>query len=62
MLVPGCTNHQSVIIGRVIRVTVTNNKQAQAVLGIDVPDGIQIRREDTRVPHRQTGQSPYTEI
>lgn len=46
MLVLGCTNHQSVIIDNVIEVTVLNNKQGQVVLGIDVPEGIEIRRKD----------------
>jgi carbon storage regulator CsrA len=46
MLVLGCTNHQSVIIDDVIEVTVLNNKQGQVVLGIDVPEGIEIRRKD----------------
>ena len=46
MLVLGCTNHQSVIIDNDIEVTVLNNKQGQVVLGIDVPEGIEIRRKD----------------
>ena len=46
MLVLGCANHQSVIIDDVIEVTVLNNKQGQVVLGIDVPEGIKIRRKD----------------
>ena len=46
MLVLGCTNHQSVIIDENIRVTVINNNRGQVVLGIDVPEGIQVRRED----------------
>ncbi|MDH3632641.1 MAG: carbon storage regulator [Gammaproteobacteria bacterium] len=46
MLVLGCTNHQSVIIDNVIEVTVLNNKQGQVVLGIEVPEGIEIRRKD----------------
>jgi carbon storage regulator CsrA len=46
MLVLGCTNHQSVIIDDVIKVTVLNNKQGQVVLGIDAPEGIDIRREE----------------
>ena len=62
MLVLGCTNHQSVIIDEVIRVTVINNKQGQVVLGIDVPDGIQIRREDTQRQRRQTQLSQNVEI
>ena len=62
MLVLGCTNHQSVVIDEVIRVTVINNKQGQVVLGIEVPDGIQIRREDTHAKDRQTAQSEHTEI
>ncbi|MDH3634739.1 MAG: carbon storage regulator [Gammaproteobacteria bacterium] len=62
MLVLGCTNHQSVIIDEVIRVTVINNKQGQVVLGIDVPEGIQIRGEDTHSPHRQTDLLQHTEI
>ena len=62
MLVLGCTNHQSVVIDEVIRVTVINNKQVQVVLGIDVPDGIQIRREDTQAQHRHSGQPQHTEI
>ncbi len=62
MLVPGFTNHQSVVIDEVIRVTVINNKQGPVVLGSDVPDGIQIRREDTQAQHRHSGQSQHTEI
>lgn len=46
MLVLGCSNHQSVVIDDVIEVTVLNNKQGQVVLGIDVPEGIEIRRKD----------------
>jgi len=46
MLVLGCANHQSVIIDDVIEVTVLNNKQGQVVLGIEVPEGIEIRRKD----------------
>ncbi len=46
MLVLGCANHQSVIIDDVIEVTVLNNKQGQVVLGIDVPEGVEIRRKD----------------
>ena len=46
MLVLGCTNHQSVIIDNDIEVTVLNNKQGQVVLGIDVPEGVEIRRKD----------------
>lgn len=62
MLVLGFTNHQSVVIDEVIRVTVIDNKQGQVVLGIDVPDGIHIRREDTQAQHRQTVQTQHTEI
>ncbi len=62
MLVLGCTNHQSVVIDEVIRVTVINNKQGQVVLGIEVPDGIQIRREDNQAQNRQTGQTQHTKI
>jgi len=62
MLVLGCTNHQSVVIDEVIRVTVINNKQGQVVLGIEVPDGIQIRREDTQAQDRQTAHLQPGEI
>ena len=46
MLVLGCTSHQSVIIDDVIKVTVLYNKRGQVLLGIDAPDGIDIRREE----------------
>ncbi len=46
MLVLGCTNHQSVIIDDLIKVTVLYNKQGQVVLGIDAPNSVDIRRED----------------
>jgi len=62
MLVLGCTNHQSVIIDENIRVTVIKNNRGQVVLGIDVPEGIQIRREDTHSLNNQAGGSPGTEI
>lgn len=62
MLVLGCTNHQSVIIDENIRVTVIKNNRGQVVLGIDVPEGIQIRREDTHPLNNQAGGSPGTEI
>jgi len=62
MLVLGCTNHQSVIIDEVIKVTVISNNRGQVVLGIDVPEGIQIRREDTHLSNQQTDQSRNTEI
>ena len=62
MLVLGCTNHQSVIIDEVIRITVINNNRGQVVLGIDGPEGIQIRREDTHPLNQQTDHSQNTEI
>jgi carbon storage regulator CsrA len=46
MLVLGCTNHQSVIIDDLIKVTVLYSKQGQVVLGIDAPNSADIRRED----------------
>lgn len=62
MLVLGCTNHQSVIIDDDIRVTVINNNRGRVVLGIDVPEGIQIRHEDTHPSSQQTDHSQNTEI
>ena len=62
MLVLGCTNHQSVIIDEDIRITVINNSRGQVVLGIDAPEGMQIRREDTVPSCQQTDQSQNTEI
>ena len=57
MLVLGCTNHQSIIIDDVIKVTVLTNKQGQVVLGIDVPEGIEIRREEINPAIQKAEQS-----
>jgi carbon storage regulator CsrA len=57
MLVPGCTNYQSVIIDDVIKVAVLNNKQGQVVLGIDAPDSVEIRSEEVFPQIQQTEQS-----
>ncbi len=57
MLVPGCTNYQSVIIDDVIKVTVLYNKQGQVVLGIDAPDSVEIRRDEVFPQIQQTEQS-----
>ena len=62
MLVLGCTNHQSVIVDENIRVTVINNNRGQVVLGIDVPEGIQVRREDIHPLNQPTGHSQNSEI
>ena len=56
MLVLGFTNHQSVIIDDVIKVTVLTNKQGQVVLGIDAPEGIEIRREEINPAIREAEQ------
>ena len=55
MLVLGCTSHQSVIIDDIIKVTVLYNNRGQVVLGIDAPDGADIRREDILLKKRETG-------
>ena len=57
MLVLGCSSHQSVIIDDVIKITVLQNKQGQTVLGIDAPDGVEIRREDLFLKMREANQS-----
>ncbi len=57
MLVLGCTNHQSVVIDDVIKVTVLNNIQGQVVLGIDAPDGIEIRCEEINPAIQEAEQS-----
>ena len=55
MLVLSCTSHQSVIIDDIIKVTVLYNNRGQVVLGIDAPDGADIRREDILLKKRETG-------
>jgi carbon storage regulator CsrA len=62
MLVLGCTNHQSVIIDDVIKVTVLYNKRGQVVLGIDAPDGVDIRREEVFLKIRETEKSQNINI
>lgn len=62
MLVLGCTNHQSVVIDEVIKVTVINNKRGQVVLGIDVPEGIDVRREDASATRQQSGEPRVAEL
>ena len=62
MLVPGCTNYQSVIIDDVIKVTILYNKQGPLVLGIDAPDSIEIRRQEVFPQIQQTEQSQNINI
>jgi len=62
MLVLGCTNHQSVIIDEVITVTVINNRQGKVVLGIDTPDGVEVRRQDKTPMHLQTREPQVTDF
>lgn len=57
MLVLSCTNHQSVIIDDLVKVTILYNKQGQVVLGIDAPDGAEIRREEACALNRETQRS-----
>jgi len=57
MLVIGCTSHQSVIIDGVVKVTVLYNKRGQVVLGIDAPDGVDIRREEVGPQIQETEKS-----
>ena len=58
MLVLGCTSHQSVIIDNVVKVTVLYNKRGQVVLGIDAPDGVEIRREEAAPRNQGAEQLP----
>lgn len=62
MLVLGCSNHQSVIIDEVITVTVINNRQGKVVLGIDAPDGVEIRRQDKSPVHLQSREAQVTDF
>jgi carbon storage regulator CsrA len=58
MLVLGCTSHQSVVIDDTIKVTVLYNKRGQVVLGIDAPDGVEIRREEAASRNQEAEQFP----
>jgi carbon storage regulator CsrA len=58
MLVLGCTSHQSVVIDDVIKVTVLYNKRGQVVLGIDAPEGVEVRREEAGPRNQETEQLP----
>lgn len=57
MLVLGCTNHQSVIIDDLVKVTILYNKRGQVVLGIDAPEGAEIRREEACALNQETEES-----
>ena len=58
MLVLGCTSHQSVIIDDVLQVTVLYPPRGQVVLGLDAPDGVEIRREEAAPRNQEAEQFP----